>query len=201
MAALALFFFTALSLNLILGFALGIREFVQRERSPSLHLYYPWPILFISTLLLWAFFARITSFSAGLLDLVLIFPFSVLASCGLEKLLFILVKYLSENKETDSEQDQSPGMFSIGSPYNGLAAAAVFLTMHFALTFTDAVLLSLAFSLGGLFAFIIIKEIQKRSFLESIPYILKGPPILLISMGLLSMVFSAAAVLFLKIFM
>ena len=49
MAALALFFTAALSMNLILNFALGIKEFVQRERSPLLHIYYPWLILFIST--------------------------------------------------------------------------------------------------------------------------------------------------------
>ena len=198
MAALALLFFTAFSLNLLVNFALGIKELILRERSPALHLYYPWFILFVSTLLLWVFFARTLLFTGGILNFLLIFPLSSLASFGLEKLFFYLI---SRNKDRFKDIGENPCVFSIGSSYNGLAAAALFLTLHFALSFSDAFLLSLAFSAGGLLAFLIIKEIQKRSFLETIPYGLRGTPILLLSMGLLSLVFSAASALFLKIFL
>ena len=194
MAALALVFFAALSLNLFLNFALGINKLILDERPRALLLYYPWIVLFAATFLLWVFFARVLLFSGALLDFMLIFPFSVLGSMAMEMLFFRLFLPYTGLKE-------NPGLFSIGSSYNGLSAAALFLTLHFALSLTDALLLSLIFSAGGLLTFLIIKEIQKRSFLESIPYRLRGTPVLLISMGLLTLVFSAASVLFLKIFL
>ena len=194
MAALALVFFAALSLNLFLSFALGIKELIHRERSPAIMLFYPWIILFFTTLFLWVFFARVLFFTGGVLDYVLMFPLSVLGSMGLEILFFRGFLHITKLEE-------NPRLFSIGSSYNGLCAAALFLTLRFALSFADALLLSLAFSAGCLLAFLIIKEIQKRSFLEAIPYALRGTPILLVSMGLLSLVFSAASVLFLKIFL
>ena len=194
MAVFALVFFAALSFNLFLNFALGVRELILRERTPAVLLYYPWVVLFISTLFLWILFARILFFTGGILDYFLIFPLSVLGSMGLEILFFRFAVPLTK-------QHENPGLFSAGSSYNGLAAAALFLTLHFALSFADAFLLSLTFSAGALLAFLIIKEIQKRSFLEAIPRGLRGTPILLVSMGLLALVFSAASVLFLKIFL
>jgi electron transport complex protein RnfA len=198
MAALTLVFFTALSLNLLLHFALGIKELVRREQSTAVFLYYPWFILFVSTLFLWIFFARILSFTGGFLDVLLIFPLSVLGSMGLEKLFFYA---LANEGSQHREPEKNPGVFSIGSSYNGLAAAALFLTLRYALSFNDAFFLSLAFSAGGLLAFLIVKEIQRRTFLEAIPHGLRGTPILLVSMGLLSLLFSAVSVLFLKIFL
>ena len=185
---MALLFFAGLSLNLLLAFALGIGELVSRERSPAPLLYYPWGIHFVSTLLVWLFFARIISFAGGILDYVLIFPLSVLAGMGLEKLLFRLAPRLGTN----------PGVFAPGSAYNGLSLVSVLLTLQFALSFFEALILSFTFAAGGLGAFLTIKEIQKRSFLELIPYRLRGTPVLLISLGILSMVCSAAAALLLK---
>jgi len=192
MAALALVFFASLSLNLVLNFALGAREVVQKKQIPALQLSYPWIILFVSTLLLWVFFARIFAFSKGIFDFLLILPISVAASSVLEKLFFRFVVPLPEEKSA---------LFFVGSSYSELAAVSVLLTLHLALSFADALLLSLAFSIGGFAAFLIIKEIQKRSTIEVIPYGLRGTPILLISMGLLSLVFSAVSVLLLKSFL
>jgi len=201
MAALALLFFAALSLNLILIFALGIRELVLRERVSIVSVYYPWFILFVSTSLLWVLFARILIFTGGIFNYFLMLPLAILTGFALEKLFFFTINELKKNpryKELLFDTVDNPGMFSIGSSYSGMSAAALFLTLHFALSFADAVLLSLAFSAGGLLAFLILKEIQKRSFLEVIPYGLRGTPILLISAGLLSLIFSAASVLFIK---
>ena len=200
MGTAALVFFAALSLNLLLNFALGLKELILRERTPAFVFYYPWIILFVSTLLLWVLFARILAFTGGMLNIVFIVPLSVLVSMALEMLLFrafAMVKGFA----LFGKLKENPGIFSVGSSFSGLAAAALYLTLYFALTFTDALFLSLAFSAGSLLAFLIIKEIQKRSFLEAIPYGLRGTPILLISLGLLSLIFSAASVLFLKIFL
>ena len=204
MALLALLFFAALSLNLILTFSLGIREIILRERISIISVYYPWFIIFVSTSLLWVFFARILFFTAGIFNYLLMLPFAVLAGFALEKLFFYAINELKKHppyKELLIDAADNPGMFTIGSSYSAMTAVALFLTIHFALSFADALVLSFAFSAGGLLAFIILKEIQKRSFLEAIPYGLRGTPILLISMGLLSLIFSAASVLFIKIFL
>jgi len=196
---LALVFFAALSANLLLSFGLGTRELLP-QKPPHVFTLYPWVVLFVSTLLLWVLFARVLLFFGGIFDLILILPLSALISAALEKFLFrIAAQY--KNPEVKPEIPPFSGLFIAGSSYHELAAVSVLLTLHFALSFADALLLSLTFCAGSLLAFLIIREIQKRSFMETIPHGLRGAPIVLISMGLLSLVFSAVSVLFLKIFL
>lgn len=192
MASLALVFFAVLSLNLFVHFALGINELTARERSPVYQIFYPWIVLFVSTFLFWIFFARVLFFTGGILDYMLIFPCSVLGSMALEKLFFHCLSRLKKPGE-------NPGLFAAGAPYNALAAAALFLTLRFAVSAGSALVLSFSFSAGNFLSFLVIKEIQRRSFLEALPRGLRGTPLLLISMGLLSLVFSAASVMLLKI--
>jgi electron transport complex protein RnfA len=187
----ALLFFAALSLNLFRVFALGAKELVRQKEIPLMHIFYPWIILFISTSILWVFFAGILGFTGGLFHFLLILPLSVLLSSFLEKCLF---HFGAQYKD----MGENPKLFAAGASYNELAAGACFLTLMFALSFTDAMLLSFAFSLGCLVSFLITKEIQKRSCIETIPYGLRGTPILFVSLGLLSLVFSAVSVLLLK---
>lgn len=191
MTAAALVCFTVLSLNLYLHFGLGMEEILSRERSPSFYLCYPWLILFAGVVLLWVFFACIFNFLGGILDDLLIFPLAVLGTQGLEELLFYVFP----------GRDRGDRLFKPGSAYNGLAAAALALTNHFAFSFGEALLVSFAFSLGGLGTFLIVREIRKRLSLETVPGGLRGRPVLLISMGLLALVFSGASVLFLEIFL
>jgi len=194
LTSLALCFFAALSLNLFFNFALGAKEILRRKQIPSLHLSYPWLIVFVSTVFLWIFFARVLRFSGGLLDFLLLLPFSAVASSVLEKFFFYVV---SQYKDPGA----NPGLFAAGSAYTEVTAVSALLTLRFALSFADAVLLALAFSGGGLSAFLIIREISKRSSIETIPYGLRGTPVLLVSMGILSLVFSAVSVLLLKSFL
>lgn len=192
MASLAFVFFAALSLNLFTYFGCGIRELSMRERPLPIQVYYPWAVLFLSTTTLWFFFARVLVVFGGIFDYMLTVPLAILGGKGLEKLCFMA--FPQAFKDADNA-----ALFSAGSAYNGLSAAALILTLRFALSFGGAVVLSFSFSLGGLLSFLAAKEIQKRSFLETIPRVLRGKPLLLISMGLLSLIFSAASVLLLKI--
>jgi electron transport complex protein RnfA len=184
---MALCFFAALSLNLLLCFGLGTKEMISREREPALYNYYPWGILFLVTAVLALFFLNIPFLR--LFEFVLIVPLSIVSGMGAEYLLFAFVLRGRE----------SPRIFKIGSGYSALLPAALYLTVHFAVTSAEALLIAFALSAGGFLAFLCIKEIQKRSFLESIPYGLRGAPILLISMGLLSLILSSGAVLLLRI--
>jgi electron transport complex protein RnfA len=186
---LAFVVFSAFCLNLFLCFGIGIRELVSRERSPAFHIYYPWGILFVVTSALWLFFEWVFSFADWFPGFLLIYPLSLFSGLGLETALFKLFPRLGEN----------PGVYRIGSSYNGFSLAALFLTMQLALTFAEALLFSLAFSGGAFIAYLIIKEIQKRSFWEAIPHSLRGSPILLVSMGLLSLIFYVSALLVIQV--
>ena len=84
-------------------------------------------------------------------------------------------------------------LFSAFSAYEGLVLASLFLTANLALTFFDALILSFFFAFGCLMALFILREIGRRSALEEIPIYLRGIPLMLISMGLLSMIFGFAA--------
>jgi electron transport complex protein RnfA len=189
MARLAIVVFSAFYLNLFLCFGIGIRELVSRERSPTFHMYYPWGILFVVTSALWLFFERFLALIGWFPGFLLIYPLSLFSGLGLEAAMFRLFPRLGEN----------PGIYRIGSGYNGFSPSALFLTMRLAVTFGEALLFSLAFSGGAFITCLIIKEIQKRSFLEALPRGLRGKPILLISMGLLSLIFYASALLILKV--
>ncbi|MDR0403086.1 MAG: hypothetical protein LBH35_05790 [Treponema sp.] len=184
---LAVVVFSAFCLNLFLCFGIGIRELVSRERSPAFHMYYPWGILFVITPALWLFFERfLAGFFPGFL---LIYPLSLFSGLGLEAALFRLFPRLGEN----------PEIYRIGSSYNGFSLTALFLTTRLAVSFVEALLFSLAFSGGALVTFLIVKEIQKRSFWEAVPRSLRGSPILLVSMGLLSLVFYVSALLVIRV--
>jgi len=193
-STLALCFFAALSLNLVLNFALGAREILRQKQISVLHFSYPWIIVFVSTVFLWIFFARILQFAGGIFEFLLLLPFSAMAGFTLEKVFFY---FALQYKDLGA----NPRLFAAGSPYHELTAAAALLTLRFALSFADALLLSLTFSVGGFTAFLIIKEISKRSSIETIPYGLRGTPVFLVSMGILSLVFSAVSVLLLKSFL
>ncbi|MDR2181981.1 MAG: hypothetical protein LBN92_04795 [Treponema sp.] len=186
MESLALCFFAALILNLLLGFGLGTREMISREREPALYNYYPWGVLFLVTAVLALFFLHIPFLRR--FEYFLIFPLAVTGGRGAEYLLFTFVLRGRED----------PRIFKTVSGYSALLPASLYLTLAFAVTTADALLLAFSLSAGGLAAFLAVKEIQKRSFLESIPYGLRGAPLVLISMGLLSLILSSAAVLILR---
>jgi electron transport complex protein RnfA len=187
-------------MNFLLNFGLGTRELLPKKMPHTFTFFYPWLVLFVSTLLLWVLFARILFFFGGIFDLILILPLSALTSAAVEKLF---LRFVSQYKELgiNPEVSFTDGLFTAGSSYHELTAVSVLLSLHFALSFADALLLSLTFSAGSLLAFLIIREIQKRSATETMPHGLRGTPIVLISMGLLSLVCSAVSILFLKIFL
>jgi electron transport complex protein RnfA len=79
-----------------------------------------------------------------------------------------------------------------------LAVASLFLSLRLAVSLEDALVLSLGFSLGALAAALILREISKRSSLEAVPGTFRGAPLALISMGLLSLIFSSVSAIFLR---
>jgi len=190
--------FSGLSLNLLLQFALGTagaasdtghKTNVKRE-LPIIQ----FCIFFVSTLVLWTFFKYLVpGFWRGFSEYFLFFPLSAVVCMGLEisverGLPRIYPKFTGIKKS-----------FSAITAYDGLIPAALIITFIAAKTFTDVLVIALSFAVGNLAAMLTLNEIGRRSELELIPKYLRGSPLILISMGLLSLISTFAAEMFFKI--
>jgi len=186
-----LLFYSVFTVNLLLQCGLGIKGAVEsnqdnKELSPSLDriTIFRSIIIFFSVIILWAFFAKLLfSLIPGMFIYVLIFPVSFIFYDALEYLFFRFVI----KKDTDSEK-------SINFP-GGITAVAVFLCMILSNNFLETLVLSFGISTGVLFVKLIIKEIQRRAFLEAVPVSIRGKPLVLITMGMLSLVFTTVSLL------
>jgi electron transport complex protein RnfA len=194
LAALAVF--SGLSLNLMIQLGIGIEDFVPDPARPARFVLLQWAALFFSILVLWCLFAYILSpLSLGFFEYFLLFPLTAGAGKGFETLF----------SRFFPREASKPGLFSGGSgtssvisAYNGLTLTALVLTLRLAFSFTAALVLALGFSLGGLLSIFILRAINRRSFMETVPKTLRGIPLLLISMGLLCLIFSALSGVFLR---
>jgi electron transport complex protein RnfA len=221
----ALAVFSGLSLNLLLQFGIGIggildmvdsgSEKVQEKQWVSLSSPH-WFILFGSPFVLWLFFTYVLPLSAfGFLESFLLFPAALLVSAALEVVFayffpqgFTREAFRKAARQTRRDPfnpwklAEGISVNSAGLPRysgNGLALASVFLTLRLAVSLLDALVLSLGFSLGCLAAMSILREINKRSSLETVPPTFRGAPLTLISMGLLSLIFSSVSVILLRV--
>ncbi|GHV80138.1 hypothetical protein AGMMS49944_19290 [Spirochaetia bacterium] len=201
----ALAVFSGLSLNLLLQFGLGIGGIMElvdrdtREKQWVSHSSPYWLILFISPFALWLFFTYVLPAPAfGFLESFLFFPAAMLVSAVLE-LVFSQIKGGSFNlrKLALGIGADSGGLFRYSG--NGMALASLFLTLRLAASVAEALVLSLGFSLGCLGAALILREINRRSSLESVPRSIRGAPLTLISMGLLSLIFSSVSTILLRV--
>jgi electron transport complex protein RnfA len=190
-SAFAVFAFSAgLSYNLVVQFGLGMGALAPPE---SRKIYVPFIqilSLFCSVFVLWiVFFALSSSFYLGFFEYFLYFPLSSFACFAFETAFFRVFPKTAEHGR----------VFNAFSAYGGIAAAALFLTRHLALSFSQALILSFHFSLGTLISILILIGIRKRACIERVPEFLRGGPVILIAMGLLSLIFTASAGIFYKI--
>jgi electron transport complex protein RnfA len=183
--------FSGLSSNLVLQFGLGMGGIsAKRDKGGGPLFPFQLGLLFAAVLLLWAFFIYIVSpLGLGLFEYVLLFPLSAVVCIGLELLTLRLFPRLFS----------PPPLFNPVSAYEGLAVVSLLLTLHLAVSFVEAAVLSLGFSLGIFLSILILNEIRRRSVMEMVPDFLRGSPLVLISMGLLSLIFSSLTGIFLKI--
>jgi electron transport complex protein RnfA len=221
LAALAVF--SGLSLNLLLHFGLGIRELVDLADSGSISPAHKrewggiaspgWIVVFLTALLLWFFFTSVLMPPAfGFLESFLLLPATLLVSTALN---LVFAYFFPGGKITlhpgvrlappsfafrrlIESAGLGGGLFS-GSSCNGLALASLFMTLRLAVKAVEALALTLGFSLGALLAAMILREIKRRSSLEAAPEPLRGAPLTLISMGLLSLIFSSVSAILLRI--
>ena len=179
-----LIIFSAFTMNLVLQCALGIKGVAGSKNPARMSSLLKIGIIFISTFLMWVLLSKIiSSIIYGIFIYVILFPLSFMLYNAFEFLLFNFML------KRDTEDD-----YSISFP-GGITAAAVFITINIASNAKEALALSFGFSMGTFLVFIILGEIRRRASLETVPRFLRGKPLVLISMGLLSLVFSIASIL------
>jgi electron transport complex protein RnfA len=196
---LTLTIFAGMSMNLILRFGIGLQRIASDEDSSCSGKKAKWVFLvwlgiyFISIILLWLFFSALRSvLFLGFLEYIMVFPVSAL--------YFTAIKYLS--KRLINYQDWEavlPDFFlaNNGAPIGGAPiGAALFITLGLAGGFAEAITLSFGFSTGAALAVLVIGEIKRRSGMEAVPRFLRGGPLVLVTMGLLSLVITSAAIIF-----
>ena len=185
---LLLIIFSAFTMNLILQCALGLKGVASAKNCSTLLSLIRLSLIFFITILLWAVFSGIIfSVFSGIFIYILLFPISFIVYEGLEYLIF---RYILKKDILNEE-------CGISFP-QGITAAAVFICLNISNSFAETLLLSFGFSSGIFIVLLIIKEISKRAALENVPYFLRRKPLVLITMGILSLVFSITSLLFLK---
>ncbi|MDR0785922.1 MAG: hypothetical protein LBE74_08625 [Treponema sp.] len=177
----------SLAFNLVVQFGLGASKLTDEKPTPLPFLQAG--VLFASVWFLWAAFtyALIPLFSI-FFSYILFFPFCSIACMGLENLADRLRQDIFPETETTK-------VFSPLSAYDGSTLLSLVLTIHIAGTFLEAFVVSLSFAVGMLFSILILNEIRKKASMETAPAFLQGKPLMLISMGFLSLIFTSSAVL------
>jgi len=194
LAALAVF--SGLSLNLFINFAIGVSSIVtssagKRGKNESFGQLpvFQLLVLFLAVIFLWLIFSLLPI--PGILVFMqyfLFFPLSAIVCMGLELL-----------GERIFGKNGIKKIFSSFTAYDGLVPASLIIAFTLANNFSGVLVLALFFSLGNLFSIMILNEIRRRSAFEMVPRHLRGSPLILISMGLLSLITVTAAVIFFRI--
>jgi len=166
---------SGVALNALLQFGLGIRDLtlVPSRQEPGSWLRAL--AMFGSSLLMWCLVTWIVApLALGFLELFFLFPAVYLVGRGIERL---------------------SGAFRLRlhPSYLGLNVIAALLALNLAVRLVDAVIVTFFFSLGHVLVTALLVRIYDRSNNEAVPAFLRGMPLLLISMGLLSLLTSQAA--------
>jgi len=179
-----LLIYSGFTINLVLQCGLGIRGVADSKSSFNLSALIKISLMFLSIIFLWFFFAKVIySLIQGVFIYIILFPVSVLVYEGLEYLIW---RFLLKKDEED---------VSFISFASGITAAAVFICINLSNSFTETVILSFGFSSGILIVNLTIREIRRRAALEAVPVSLRGKPLVLIAMGLLSLILTTSSLL------
>jgi electron transport complex protein RnfA len=183
--------FSGLSMNLILQFGLALKRVafdsyigIGRERLLA-----GMGILFTAVVLLWLIFSFARSLLfLGFLEYMLLFPAS--------SLTFSVLEYLTARFILKGDAGRKEAFFLNNALSGGaLIGAAIFITLNVAGGLLDAIVLALGFSCSTALVFVVVGEIRRRSEMEAVPRWLRGGPLALIAMGLLSLIFSSGALM------
>jgi len=184
---LMLFIYSGFTMNIVLQCGLGIKGAVESKSNFNIPAFIKLALIFLSIVLLWLFFSKVLfSIFSGIFVYVILFPISAIVYDGLE---FVIFRYIYKNNENTETFISFP---------DGITAAAVFICINIADNINEALMLSFGFTFGIFLINLIIREIRRRAELEAVPVFLRGKPLVLIAMGLFSLIFTAASLLFFR---
>jgi Na+-translocating ferredoxin:NAD+ oxidoreductase RnfA subunit len=188
-SSLSLLVLSGLFLNLPVQLGLGIKEIWHEGNKPLVFSAFECLVLFLSIIIQWLLFLFVFSpLNLGFFRYFILFPLSVGISAGFEFLFSLVIQKSNENAKK---------VFLFPS-VSGLSIAAVLLVISLADKAGDALILSFGFSLGVFLSIEILKAIKYRVSNEKISPLFRGLPLILISMGLLSLVWGSAAIIYLS---
>jgi len=181
--------FSGLSMNLILQFGLGVKGIAFDESIGKDRLLAGTWVLFATVIFLWLIFSFTRSvLPLGFLEYVVLFPASVL--------FFSIFECMANRFMLKKGAGQEKVIFFGDSLTGGaLAGAALFMTLDTAGSFSEVLVLSLVFSCSTVLVMVVVGEIRRRAEMESVPRHLRGGPLALIAMGLLSLIFASGALM------
>ncbi|MCL2764230.1 MAG: hypothetical protein FWD40_02980 [Treponema sp.] len=184
MNLLLLLIYSCFTINLVLQCGLGISGIAESKRTVDLQSVTQLIIVFLSVILLWAFFSRLLhSLISGIYIYVLLFPVSAIVYSALE---FTVFRYVLKKDASDE---------SFVSFHSGITAAAVFICINISNNILEVIILSFGFASGIFLVNMVIREIRRRAALEAVPLFLRGKPLILIAMGLFSLILTTASLL------
>jgi len=184
---LLLFIYSGFTMNILLQCGLGLKGAVESKSNLNITTFIKLALIFSSVILLWLFFSKaLFSIFSGIFVYVILFPISAMVYNGLE---FLIFRYLYKNKENTETFISFP---------DGITAVAVFICINIANNINEALMLSFGFTFGIFLVNMIIREIRRRAELETVPVFLRGKPLVLIAMGMLSLILTAASLLFFR---
>jgi len=188
MMFLSFLIFSSVTMNLILQCGIGIKGAAESKNPIDILTLVKSVIIFFTVILLWLFFSKIViSISSGVFIYVLLFPVTSIVYNGFE---FLIFRYLLKREPKEE---------SIISFPCGITAVASFFCINIADDFLQAVVVSFGFTAGIFLVNLIVREIRKRAALEAVPIFMRGKPLVLVTMGLLSLVFSTASLLLFRV--
>ena len=209
LASLAVF--AGVSLNLFVQFGTGIQDF--RLGGGIGTLLWQGAARFVTVLVFWGLFSWVfPSPSGAFIEYFLAFPLIFAAGMGLERAIrrFVTARSLPSldadadtlNADTPYSAPSNPAtpeaakttrpegeVFTVTNAWMGQTFVALMLTLLLAASFVQALVLSLFFALGNLFALFLLRAIRRRAALEKVPAFLAGIPFVFISIALVSLIF------------
>jgi electron transport complex protein RnfA len=180
--------FSCFMMNPVLQCALGINAVTAAKGRDRMSIIIKLSVIFMAVILLWVIFYLVISvIISGIFIYVLVFPVGYMVYEGLD---FIVFRYVLKRETRDEGAVGFPG---------GITSVALFICIFLADSFIKAFVLTFGFTGGALMVYFILGEIYERASLEAVPVFLRGKPLFLISMGMLSLVFSTVSVLIFRI--
>jgi electron transport complex protein RnfA len=181
--------FSGLSMNLFLQFGLDLKGVAFDTHIRTLRILAGSGVLFVTVILLWLVFSFTRSvFPLGLVEYTVLFPAGFLVFSCLE---YLANRFIMKTRDEPLLSNNLTGGM--------LASAALFITLNNAGNVVEALVLVLGFSCSTALVYVIVSEIRRRSGMESVPRWLRGGPLALVAMGLLSLVFASGALMIFQV--